>query len=99
MAKILVIDDERAIRSTMKEILEFEGYQVDCANDGKEGLKQVEKGNYDLIYCDVSQRPYNPFNLNLNYEKSICFVCITKMRIILISTKHLIKNLDLNQEF
>lgn len=53
MAKILVIDDERAIRSTMKEILEFEGYQVDAAEDGKTGLEKAEKGQYDLVYCDI----------------------------------------------
>ena len=52
MAKILVIDDERAIRNTLKEILEFEGYEVVLAENGKAGLKSAE-GDIDLIYSDV----------------------------------------------
>lgn len=53
MAKILVIDDERAIRNTMKEILSFEGYQVELAEDGKKGLEMVRSTHYDLIYSDI----------------------------------------------
>ena len=53
MARILVIDDERAIRNTLKEILEFEGYSVDVAADGKTGVETALKQPYDLIYCDV----------------------------------------------
>ena len=53
MARILVIDDERAIRNTLKEILEFEGYTVDTAADGKSGVEVAKKQPYDLVYCDV----------------------------------------------
>lgn len=53
MARILVIDDERAIRNTLKEILEFEGYTVDTAADGKSGVEAAKKQPYDLVYCDV----------------------------------------------
>ena len=53
MARILVIDDERAIRNTLKEILEFEGYTVDVAADGKAGVEAARKQPYDLVYCDV----------------------------------------------
>ena len=53
MAKILVVDDERAIRNTLKEILEFEGYSVELAEDGKQALEKVGKEQYDLIYSDV----------------------------------------------
>ena len=53
MAKILVIDDERSIRSTMKEILEFEGYKVDLAENGKVGLEKSLTGSYDLIFSDI----------------------------------------------
>ncbi len=53
MARILVIDDERAIRNTLKEILEFEGYTVDTAADGKSGVEAARKQPYDLVYCDV----------------------------------------------
>ncbi|MBR6354872.1 MAG: sigma-54-dependent Fis family transcriptional regulator [Paludibacteraceae bacterium] len=53
MAKILIIDDERAIRNTLKEILEFEGHTVDLAESGRQGLDKAKKGKYDLIYTDV----------------------------------------------
>ena len=53
MAKILVIDDERSIRSTLKEILEYEKYEVDLAESGKEGLESFESGKYDIILCDI----------------------------------------------
>jgi len=53
MAKILVIDDEKSIRNTLREILEYEKYQVDDACDGSEGLQFVEKEKYDVILCDI----------------------------------------------
>ena len=53
MAKILIVDDERSIRNTLKEILEYEGYKVDEAQDGEEGLKKITTGSYDLALCDI----------------------------------------------
>ena len=53
MSKILVIDDERAIRNTLKEVLEFEGYSVDIAENGKVGLGKSLSETYHLIYSDV----------------------------------------------
>ncbi len=53
MAKILVIDDERSIRSTLKDILEFEGYVVEVAENGKQGLERALSTAYDLIYSDI----------------------------------------------
>ena len=53
MAKILIIDDERAIRNTRKEILEFEGYEIDLAENGRVGVEKAKGGGYDLIYSDV----------------------------------------------
>lgn len=53
MSKILVIDDEKAIRSTLKEILEYEKFSVDEAADGIEGLEKVNKNKYDVILCDI----------------------------------------------
>jgi two-component system, NtrC family, nitrogen regulation response regulator NtrX len=50
---ILVIDDERAIRSTLKEILSFEGYIVEEASDGAEGLKKILASNYACVICDI----------------------------------------------
>ena len=53
MKKILIIDDERAIRSTLKEILEFEKYKVDDTENGINGLKLASENNYDIIFCDI----------------------------------------------
>jgi DNA-binding NtrC family response regulator len=53
MAKLLVIDDERAIRNILKETLEFEGYKVDVAENGRQGVEMAQSRNYDLIYSDV----------------------------------------------
>ena len=51
--KILVVDDERAIRNSLKEILGDEGYEVDVAEDGPTALEMVEKGRYNVIFCDI----------------------------------------------
>ncbi len=53
MATILIIDDERSIRKTLAEILGFEGYKVEEAADGEEGLKKFQNGNFDLVLCDI----------------------------------------------
>ena len=51
--KVLIIDDERSIRNTLKEILEFEGHDITLAADGKEGLDTAMAGNFDVIFCDI----------------------------------------------
>jgi two-component system nitrogen regulation response regulator NtrX len=53
MPKILIIDDERSIRSTLKEILEYEKYIVEEAKDGEEGLKMILENDYDVVLCDI----------------------------------------------
>lgn len=53
MARILVIDDERSIRNTLREILEYEGYQMDEAPDGMSALELAAKEKYDVILCDI----------------------------------------------
>lgn len=53
MAKILVIDDEKSIRNTLKEVLEYENHSVDLAVDGIEGLGMMESNKYDVIFCDI----------------------------------------------
>src|SRR3954468_15477188 len=53
MATILIIDDERAIRKTLNEILGFEGYKIDEAADGEEGLKKFQTATYDVVLCDI----------------------------------------------
>jgi len=53
MSKILVIDDERSIRNTLKDILEYEKYEVDLAEDGKKGIEKVKQAEYDIVLCDI----------------------------------------------
>ena len=53
MARILIIDDERAIRRALREILEFEGFEVDEAEHGKEGVDKASNRLYDVIFCDI----------------------------------------------
>ena len=51
--KVLIVDDERAIRYSLKEILEMENYQVETAENGEEGLEKARKEKYDAIFCDI----------------------------------------------
>ena len=51
--KVLIIDDERSIRNTLKDILEFEGHEITLAADGKEGLELAAANNFDVIFCDI----------------------------------------------
>ena len=71
MAKILVIDDERAIRNTLKEILEFEGYTVDVAENGRVGLDMALATKYDLIYTDIKMPEMDGMEVLQTYRKSI----------------------------
>ena len=53
MATILIIDDEKAIRKTLSEILSFEGYKIDEATDGEEGLRKFRDKTYDVVLSDI----------------------------------------------
>lgn len=53
MAKILIIDDERAIRSTLREILEYENYEVEDVDNGVDGIALIQKNDFDLVLCDI----------------------------------------------
>ncbi|HYQ58070.1 MAG TPA: sigma-54 dependent transcriptional regulator [Draconibacterium sp.] len=53
MSKILVIDDERSIRNTLKDILEYEKYEVDLAEDGTKGIEKIRSAEYDIVLCDI----------------------------------------------
>lgn len=59
MPRILIIDDEESIRGTLKDILEYEGYEVDTAGDGEEGLKMIREIEYDVVLCDVKMPKKN----------------------------------------
>ena len=53
MAKLLIIDDEKAIRGALRDILEYEGYTVEEASDGEQGLEMVKQNDYDVVLCDI----------------------------------------------
>ncbi len=53
MASILVIDDERSIRNTLKEVLEYENHQVELAEDGIVGLELIRENHFDIVLCDI----------------------------------------------
>ena len=53
MAKILIVDDERAIRNTLREILEYEDYEVEDVDNGIDGLARIKKEDFDLVLCDI----------------------------------------------
>jgi len=53
MAKVLIVDDEEAIRKTLRDILEYENYDVDEAKDGLECLAKLKKISYDVVICDI----------------------------------------------
>ena len=70
MARILVIDDERAIRNTLKEILEFEGYTVEVAENGRVGLDMALSAKYDLIYTDIKMPEMDGMEVLQAYRKT-----------------------------
>ncbi len=53
MSNILIIDDEKAIRKTLSEILSYEGYKIEDAENGEEGLKKFGEKTYDVVLCDI----------------------------------------------
>ncbi len=53
MNKILLVDDEKSIRNTLREILEYEKFKIDEAENGKAGLKKIKENRYDLMLCDI----------------------------------------------
>lgn len=53
MPRILVIDDEKSIRNTLKEVLEYENHEVDLAEDGPSGIELFSNNAYDIVLCDI----------------------------------------------
>ncbi|MCA1747042.1 MAG: response regulator, partial [Bacteroidales bacterium] len=53
MSKILVIDDEKSIRNALLEILEYEKFEVELAENGQDGLEKFDAGSFDVVLCDI----------------------------------------------
>ena len=85
MAKILVIDDERAIRNMLKEILEFEGYTVESAENGRVGLEMALATKYDLIYTDIKMPEMDGMEVLQAYRKTVQEQGIDEAPVVMIS--------------
>lgn len=70
MPKILIIDDEKVIRATLREILEYEKYDVSEAQDGEEGLNKLKDEDFDLVLCDVKMPKMDGIEV-LDHAKSL----------------------------
>jgi two-component system nitrogen regulation response regulator NtrX len=80
MAKVLIIDDERAIRSTLREILEYEDYSVDDIDNGIDGLELIRKNDYDLVLCDIKMNRMDGMEVlteGLNLKPDLPFIMIS----------------------
>ena len=77
MARILIIDDEKSIRRTLREILEYENFKVEEAADGLEGLTLVQKEKFDIILANIN------LNVILDNLKSIVLSSISNTYVLL----------------
>ena len=80
MAKLLIIDDERAIRSTLREILEYENYEVDDIDNGVDGLELIKKKKFDLVLCDIKMNRMDGMEVleqALAYSPDLPFIMIS----------------------
>lgn len=80
MAKILIIDDERAIRNTLREILEYEDYVVEDVDNGIDGLTMIRNNDYDLVLCDIKMNRMDGMEVlteGLNIKPDLPFIMIS----------------------
>lgn len=68
--KILIVDDEEMIRNVLREYVEFEGYEVDEAEDGMEAVKKSKANNYDMILMDVMMPKLDGFSAVKEIKKN-----------------------------
>lgn len=80
MAKILIIDDERSIRNTLREILEYEDYVVEDVDNGIDGLELIRKNDYDLVLCDIKMNRMDGMEVlteGLAFKPDLPFIMIS----------------------
>ena len=69
MATILVIDDEKSIRNTLQEVLEYENHKVDLATNGAEGVELFSNNSYDIVLCDIKCPVWTDWKCSKNFMK------------------------------
>ncbi len=69
MAKILIIDDEIAIRRAMRNILELEKYDVADVDNGKDAIEMIKSNKYDIIFCDIKMPKMDGFEVFKNIKE------------------------------
>ena len=80
MTKILIIDDERAIRNTLREILEYEDYHVEDTDNGIDGLAMIQNNDYDLVLCDIKMNRMDGMEVlteGLAFKPDLPFIMIS----------------------
>ena len=80
MAKILIVDDERAIRNTLREILEYEDYLVEDVDNGLDGLERIKKDDFDLVLCDIKMNKMDGMEVlaeGLSIKPDLPFIMIS----------------------
>lgn len=78
--RILVVDDNQALRYTIERRLRMEGYHVDGLSDGAQAVEAIEKGNYDLLITDIVMEGMDGFELLRrikDFRKSLKVICIS----------------------
>lgn len=70
MAKLIIVDDEKQIRAALRDILEYEGYEVDEAKDGEEGLEMIMNTSYDVALCDIKMPKMNGLELLMKVSEA-----------------------------
>ncbi len=80
MAKLLIVDDDQRIRSALRDILEYEGYTIDEARDGDEGLELIRQNDYDVVLCDIKMPKMDGLEMLLKakeLEKKAQFIMVS----------------------
>jgi DNA-binding NtrC family response regulator len=80
MAKILIIDDEKSVRNSLKDVLEYEKYTIDTAENGVEGLEKINNEVYDLVLCDIKMPKMDGIDLldqSLQLYPTLKFIMIS----------------------
>lgn len=80
MASILIIDDEKSIRNSLRDVLEYEGHSIEEAEDGMNGISLVRKNEYDLILCDIKMPKLDGMDfldMALNHNPDLVIIMIS----------------------